>query len=506
MHGINEPCYANPALFVMADRDLVETADGAGFVVCPMCKHPEPVLYPTERWEGGDGVRPRPVQQDPVDGSILYDPGQKRFHLWYRTHNNLAFDGSRGSASQVGALASRVAYATSANGFEWQRPRVGLVPFEQSLDNNLIPIAVPPVISNHLSGVTVNRVPALDAALVATVFSSFDDPVYPRGITFLTSTDGLRWAPHFPPPLPLDGDAHCLSWDPHQCCYVCTTRSYVLPFIGARLRARGCQHIRPKRHVAVARSRDLVHWTPMLPVLEADGEDPDNAELYYLYVLPYGHGYVGLLQVFLASESLSWGTLEMQLAFSRDLLTWQRPGGRVPILPRGSPGSWDRAHVSLCSSPPHPEGSALRFWYGGKDTEHYQSGNGALGTATLRRDGFACWEAGPDGGSITTAILDMEWGTKVFLNADASKGEVAMEVLDARTMVPVAGAGRGETKPVHGDGVDLAVTFGPGRGSFLRHAGPVRLRFHLRDARLYAFSAPNCTLAGTGVKERSLWG
>jgi hypothetical protein len=500
-----EQCYANPALYLMADERLVETAEGARFSVCPMRKHPEPVLRPTTRWEGGDGTKARPVQQDPVDGSILYEAEEKRFHLWYRTHNNLAFDGSRGSASRVHTLGSRVAYATSCDGFAWERPRVGLVPFEGSLDNNLIAIAVPPVLSNHLSGVTVNRVPGLGCALVATVFSDYDDPVYPHGITFLTSSDGLRWSPHFPPPLPLDGDAHCLSWDPHADCYVCTTRSYVLPHLAARLRARGCDHLRAKRHVAVARSRDLVHWTPMLPVLEADDQDAENAELYYLYVLPYGHGYVGLLQVFMTSPNLSRGTLEMQLAFSRDLLHWQRVGRREPILPRGSAGCWDQAHVSLCTSPPHPEGNELRFWYGGKDAEHYQRGNAALGTATLRRDGFACWEAGTGGGTLTTVALDLAWGTSMFLNADASKGEIVVEVLDARTMAPVAGTARQDARPVHGDGVDLPVVFAADRGSFLRHVGPVRFRFHLRDARLYAFSAPNCTFAGTGVRPASLW-
>lgn len=505
MRGIMEQCYADPALFLMVDEQLVEAAEGARFSVCPMRKHPEPVLRPTAPWEGGDGTNARPVQQDPVDGSVLYSPEEKRFHLWYRTHNNLAFDGSRGSASHVRFLGSRVAYATSADGFAWERPRVGLVPYEQSLDNNLVPIAVPPVLSNHLSGVTVNRVPGLDGALVATVFSEFDDPVYAKGITFLTSHDGLRWSPHFPPSLPLDGDAHCLSWDPHADCYICTTRSYVLPHLAARLRLRGCEHLRAKRHVAAARSRDLVHWTPMLPVLEADERDAPNAELYFLYVLPYGHGYVGLLQVFLASPTLTWGKLEMQLAFSRDLLRWQRVGGREPILPPGSPEAWDRAHVSICTSPPHPEGETLRFWYGGKDTEHYQRGNGALGTATLRRDGFACWEAGPEGGTLTTVPLEVAWGTSMFLNADATKGEIRVEVLDARTMAPVAGAGRQDVVPVRGAGIALPVAFGVDRGTFLRHLGTVRLRFHLRSATLYAFRAPNCTIPALGVRARSLW-
>ena len=502
---IQEPCYADPSLFLMADEALVESAENATFRICAMEKSPDPVLLPTQPWEGGDGKDPRPVQHDPIDGTVLYDAHEGVFHLWYRTHNGRLFTTNKFSTTRVASQASQVCYATSADGFNWERPNLGLVPFEQSFANNMFKVDVPPVKSNHLSGVVPNYCPDIDANLIATVHSHYDDPVYPIGITFLTSRDGLHWTPHWPPSPALDGDAHCLMYDWHQECYICTTRSYVHAHEVGRARAKGCDTLRIKRHVAVARSRDMVHWTPMMCVHEADDLDPENAQLYYMYIVPYGHGYVGFVQMFYMAPGMTYGPLDMQLTFSRDLLNWTRVGDRTPILPRGPEGVWDMSHVSLCTNPPHPEGDRLRFWYGGKDTEHWQTGSGALGTATLRRDGFACYEAGDAWGVVTTAPFEMQWATKPAVSADAAKGEIRVEMIDADTMEPLEGTSREDCRPITGDDALHTVRYGERRGTFVRHSGKVRFRIYMRNAKLYALRAAHCKLEGERPLEKNLW-
>ena len=488
--------YAEPDLYLLADPALVAATAGATFRLCPLEKDAEPVLTLTAPWEGGDGQRPRPVHQDPVTASILHDPRAGRFHCWYGTHNRLladAADPALGGTYQVRGVrpqGSTIAYATSRDGRHWEKPVLGGVPFEGSCANNLLRVAGGPILSDHLSGVVPNYVAGATSKLVGTVYSAFRDPIYPRGITQVYSDDGLAWTPHFPPTLPLDGDAHCLMWNSREQCYLCTTRSAAQAHIVTRLQRRGVKEVRNKRHIALSRSRDLVHWTPLLTVLEADEQDPPNAELYYMYVLPYGHAYLGFVQLFYIAPNWTYGPLEMQLALSRDLLNWQRVGARQPLLARGPAGSWDQAHVSLTTNPPHPEGDRLRFWYGGKDTEHWQAGHAALGSATLRRDGFACYEAGAAGGTVTTAPFHLQWATMPMVNVDARGGELRVEILGENDQ-PLPGCAAADCLPITGDHVRALVEFKVGRGTFIRHTGPVRFRFHLRTARLYAYKAPN---------------
>jgi hypothetical protein len=218
--------------------------------------------------------------------------------------------------------------------------------------------------------------------------------------------------------------------------------------------------------------------------------------MYYMHIVPYGHCWLGFVQMFYPSADMTHGPLEMHLAISDDGDNWWRVGDkwgeRVPFLPRGEKGTWDAGHVSLHSSSPFPigaQGERLRFWYGGKDVGHWQAGNAAVGTATLRRDGFACWEAGSEGGTITTRLLPLKWATRPSLNVDATNGEVRVEILQENGE-PLEGCSAAQCTPVSGDHIRHVVEWPGRRGSFVRHTGPVRFRFHLKNAKLYAAKLP----------------
>jgi hypothetical protein len=105
----------------------------------------------------------------------------------------------------------------------------------------------------------------------------------------------------------------------------------------------------------------------------------------------------------------------------------------------------------------------------------------------LRRDGFASMAAGAAAGTLTTRPVLFR-GRRLFVNASVPDGELRAEVLDeagavigpfsAATCVPVRGDGT--RQEVRWDDVtDLAAVAG----------SAVRLRFHLRDGRLYSFWA-----------------
>src|SRR5690606_17830491 len=158
-----------------------------------------------------------------------------------------------------------------------------------------------------------------------------------------------------------DRDAHCLMWDSRRQCYLCTTRSAQHERMIHRLQVlHNMPQLRNKRHVAMAKSRDLVHWTPMLDVLEADERDPDGTQLYYMHIVPYGHCWLGFVQMFYMSEDMTRGPLDMHLAISDDGENWRRVGdkwgAREPFIARGEAGAWDSAHISQHASVPFPIG------------------------------------------------------------------------------------------------------------------------------------------------------
>jgi len=481
-------------LFLMVDDRLIASHQGVTWELCPLQKAESPVLSPIARWEGGDGKTARPVHQDPLDGSVLWDAEREHYVAWYRTHNRLlpASDYLLRETGRIvtnpGRDGSNYCMAISKNGIVWEKPEVGAVLFEGSYANNLVPASPFPVLEEHISGILPNHLDDGKFPLVATVYSKFSDPIYPYGITHMHSEDGVQWRPYYPPPLPLDGDAHCLMWDPRQKCYICTTRSAQHSRIFDRLRRQGLS-LKRKRHIALAKSRDLIHWTPMLDVLEVDAEDPSNAEFYSMYILPYGNVYLGFLDVFYVADGMAGGPLEVQLALSYDLDTWYRAARRQPVLARGSAGSWDSSHVHLFSNTPFVEGNLLRFWYGGKDTEHWQAGNAGIGTATLRRDGFACWSAGREPGVLTTVAFKAEWATWPMLNVEAENGEVRMEIL-SEDGNPIEGCSYADCLPIVGNHLRAQVQYRSRRGNFVRYNGRIRFRFHLRNAKLYAFRAP----------------
>jgi hypothetical protein len=394
----------------------------------------------------------------------------------------------RGLASQ----GSELAYAISEDGINWEKPEIGQILYKGSYDNNLIRVMsecddAPNMDADGIGPVIPIAMPDSDYRFACSTHMRTGDPVYPTGITVCFSPDGINWRMHYPPVLPLDGDCQSLSLDPLNKQYILTSRSAAHANLCARWNHGW------KRHIAIGQSRDLIHWTPLRTVIEADEQDPEDTQLYKMPVIPYGHAYIGYLLMFYADEM----KLDTQLALSRDLMNWQRVGDRVPILACGPDGSWDSKHVTITDNPPHPEGERMRFWYGGADAPHYQAGYGAMGTGTLRQDGFVCYEAGKKEAVLTTIPMKLKGATWITVNVDAKGGKLEAEVIDEDGN-PLELLSRKDCIPVTGDHVRALVSFKAGkgqyfdRGNFLRFYGKtVRYRFYMRNAKLYAIHTPN---------------
>jgi hypothetical protein len=129
------------------------------------------------------------------------------------------------------------------------------------------------------------------------------------------------------------------------------------------------------------------------------------------------------------------------------------------------------------------------MYYGGRTCYHapYKGGDGnrSIGLATLRVDGFVSLDASPMGGVVTTKPLTLE-GDGLFVNCVSDWGHVRVEVTDEDGR-PVPRFGRDDCDDLRADGTRLAVSW-RGRPDLRAVRGrAVRLRFHLQNARLYAF-------------------
>jgi len=110
--------------------------------------------------------------------------------------------------------------------------------------------------------------------------------------------------------------------------------------------------------------------------------------------------------------------------------------------------------------------------------------NGAIGAATLRRDGFAGMVADGEGEIVTKPLKFT--GGRLFVNAECRFGSLAAEILDARG-VPVPGFAAADCEGLrYVDSTKRELVF---KGGSLAAFGgkDVSVRFKLTTATLYSF-------------------
>ena len=180
----------------------------------------------------------------------------------------------------------------------------------------------------------------------------------------------------------------------------------------------------------------------------------------------------------------------VELVSSHDGVNWTREeGDRPPMLALGS-GTWDQGMIFTARSPVL-EGDTLKVWYGGFTNVHDTALNkqrGAIGLATLRKDGFASLDAGAVTGSIVTRPL-AGCGGPLLVNyhTNSTGGWLKVEVLDANLNV-ISGYAQADCVALTGNSITQAVTWNA-HSELPTTPSTIRLRFTLQNASLYSFMA-----------------
>lgn len=409
-----------------------------------------PVLKPDRPWESidRDGVV-TPTAMVFSDG-VWYDPADKLFKMWY-----------------MGGYCQTTCYATSSDGIVWEKPLLDVVP-----DTNIVHPA------NRDSSVVWLDLFEKDPA------QRYKLGMYRDGhMTLHVSADGIHW---------VDagvsgdvGDRTTFHYNPFRSVWVFDLRDYEPGGIG-----------RYRRYWEAPGFVEAAQWGDVKNApfwIGASIHDPARVdlntpcELYNLDVVAYESLMIGLFSIWRGQPSDRAKPNELCIGFSRDGFHWQRPTHEpfVPVSERY--GDWNWANIQSAGGCCLVVDDQLRFYVSGRAGVPGSKNSGvcATGIATLRRDGFASLDAGEDAAIVTTRPLRFS-GTCLFINADASEGEVRVEALNEAgdVVAPYAAAA---CTPFTGNSTRARITW-DGAADLAPLAGtPVRLRFHLRNARLFSF-------------------
>ena len=426
-------------------------------------------------------------------------------------------------------------YATSTDGVHWDKPDLGLHEWQGSKNNN---IALDP---SDKSG-------KLDSQAGLGLYHILRDDRDPdpgrryKGLfgannRYLgVSPDGFDWTMLDTPPIP-SKDTSKFFYDPYTEQFVATIK---LPTQWGR-------------SVWVTTSSDFDHFSEPRLVLHSDEIDRENrrrrvrkivedpsyftppivddedyiAEVYLMPVMPYEGMYVGFPNLFnpFGAIPAPHGNFtrinQPELALSRDLYSWDRVADRELFLPvhPWDGTAYDTSQISICGAP-IVRGDEIWIYYNGYRIPGYKylhevydrnrelfrlkvdpavfEDIGAMNLATLRLDGFVSLDA-PEVGKVVTKPFTWR-GERLFVNVDATWGELRAEVLEGDSAAPpepagppigpdnfptVAGFDRVTGIPVTGDHVRAEIRWDNDTPPNFER--PVRLRFTMRQARLYSF-------------------
>ena len=368
-------------------------------------------------------------------------------------------------------------------GLSFTRPELGLVEYEVSKKNNILKVGGPP------------RIPP---AFIDTNPACKPDERYKglsckwKGLYAMCSPDGLRWRPMTEGPLVMDGTFDTVNtafWDAQTGCYRCFTRYF--ENLEEQSTAQDVLGPEPTvvRAIQSSTSQDFVNWTPV--VHNEYDDDYGTMQLYTNTARPCPgaeHIYIAFPNRYVQERIKNPdhpypGVNDALFMSSRDGTHWHRfpeawvrPGpDELNWTERNNYPAWGIVHTS-------PTEWSLYI------SEHYRHAGifPRLRRLAVRPHGFVSVHASFTGGEMVTKPVTFG-GRELRLNYSTSAaGSVRVEVQDEGRQ-PLPGLALEDMDPIFGDELDAIVQWKNGKdpGSFAGR--PVRLRFELKDADLFAF-------------------
>jgi len=410
----------------------------------PLERYPgNPLIVREHPWEG---TGPH------MGGSVLFDPKERLFKIWYSIWDREAYHGKQ-------PFSYNVCYAESEDGLRWTKPALGLFDYRGSTANNCIRLGTD---KTQNIDICLNPQPREYKGRFLSIHNQ-------KGGVFVSSSDDGKLFSRLRPGQPVvayHSDTH------NNFVFDAIRRRW---FFYGRPRAFAGDH---KRRVAAAATKDLGKWPHETTILIPT--ETEAREFYGMTVFRRGDLFFGALQVY----DRQTGRMTSELAWSGDGLRWlQLPCHEAWFAP-GAEGAWDAGMVLVAESPVMV-GDDMRFYYGGFARDHNATDNPcAIGLATARRDRLIGVRSLPGAtGFVLTRPFDPSQ-QRLFVNARA-QGTLRAE-LRFDNNKPVEGWTLDVCDTFEGDSFDHEVTWA-GRSLRGVPVKEVRVLFELKEAELFAF-------------------
>ncbi|NQV23810.1 MAG: hypothetical protein HQ518_05520 [Rhodopirellula sp.] len=407
---------------------------------------PEPrevVLVTGEPWEGNTCAYYTIFR----DGDV--------YRMYYR--------GSHGDVKTGKTQHSEVTcYAESRDGIHFTKPKLGLVEWDGSKENNIILNGL----GTHCFVAFRDENPNCKSEARYKGISR-GRPVGKAGLYVFHSPDGIHWSLTKNEPVITDGyfDSQNLAfWDPVEKQYIDYHRTFT----------------NKVRSIMTCRSDDFVNWTK--PVLLKYPEGTPNQHLYTNAIRPYEratHLKIGFPTRYRPSDS----QVEPIFMSSRDGLNFHRWNKAVipPDAPKERDGNRSNymanALVSLAGNERELAVYGSEAYYEGPDSR--------LRRFTYRVDGFVSVQAGAEGGELVTKPLTFQ-GEQIVLNFATKKGgRVKVELQDENGQ-PIPGFELSSCQSLTGDSIEQTVSWKTSDSVAKLSGKTIRIRFVIQNGDVYS--------------------
>ena len=448
----------------------------------------QPILVGDQEWESTTAYL--------ASGGVWYDMEEKLYKMWY-----------------TAGFAGIMAYATSEDGIHWVRPETA------SNGSNLILRSMKGVAG---SSVWLDYNAPADERYKMLIRLTERQTGYMGAANLYTSSNGILWKALTDADGNIAtsgrmGDRSTFYYDEFNNEWVFSIRyittagyatSYVLNDSRTRARHSGSTFLEASQwdYWNEVADGDLPQFW-----LKTDASDPIDTtqgneipQLYNVDCIAYESVMVGLQQLWygpkneISEQKQIPKITEIQASYSRDGFYFDRParglGKGYALIPASrTSGTWDYGYLSTSTGGILVGDDEIRIYYSAI-SGLYDKGNGmieksaycggAIGYATLRRDGFASLDGS---GELLTKPLTVTKPVKyLFVNAKTDGGSLRAEILDRDGGV-LEGYSAEDCVPFSGDSCCTKLTWKNASDlSFLRGKG-FRIRFIMENGELYSF-------------------